>query len=57
MINIQGAIQKFQEKKQKLGFLLHIGLLLNSPLRTEYNDLHDQEDYQMTFLGHPSVWR
>ena len=47
------------KKKQKIGFLLQtfMGRLRNSPLRTEYNDLHDQEDYRMTFLAHPSVWR
>ena len=58
---LQGAIQKFQDfiiKKKLVFFCKHfIGRLRNSPLRTEYNDLHDQEDDQMTFLGHPSVWR
>ena len=58
---LQGGIQKFQDfiKKQKLVFFCKyiIGRLGNSPLRTEYNDLHDQADYRMTFLAHPSVWR
>ena len=59
---LQGVIQKFQDfiKKTKNWFSFAkniIGLLQNSPFRTEYNDLHDQEDYRMTFLGHPSVWR
>ena len=51
---LQGAIQKFQDfiKNKKLGFFCKhfIGLLRNSPLCTEYNDLHDQEDYRITFL-------
>ena len=58
---IQGGIQKFQDfiKNKKLVFFCKhfIGRRRNSPLRTEYNDLHDQEDYRMTLLGHPSVWR
>ena len=41
------GIQKFQDL---VFFCKHsIGRLGNSPLRTEYNDLHDQEDYRMTF--------
>ena len=59
--NMQDGIQKFQDfikKQKKVFFCKHfIGRLGNSPLRTEYNDLHDQEDYRITFLGHPSVWR
>ena len=48
----------YKTKKKLVFFCKHfIGRLRNSPLRTEYNDLHDQEDYRMTFLGHPSVWR
>ena len=44
-------------KKKLVFFCKHfIGRLRNSPLRTEYNDLHDPEDYRMAFLGHPSVW-
>ena len=48
----------YKKKNKKLVFFCKhfIGRLRNSPLRTEYNDLHDQEDYRMT-LGHPSVWR
>ena len=50
---LQGGIQKFQYfiKNQKLIFICKhfIGRLRNSPLRTEYNDLHDQEDYRITF--------
>ena len=47
------------KKNKKLDFFCKhfIGRLRNSSLRTEYNNLHDQEDYRMTFLGHPSVWR
>ena len=49
----------FYKKNRKLIFFCKhfISRLRNSPLRTEYNDLHDQEDYRMTFLDHPSVWR
>ena len=57
---IQGGIQKIFRDfiKKKNWFLLQTCLRLrNSPLRTEFNDLHDPEDYQMTFLGHPSLWR
>ena len=42
------------KKNQKLDFFCKHFI---GPLRTEYNDLHDQEDYRMTFLSHPSVWR
>ena len=54
MSQLQGGIQKFQDfikkKKTLVFFCKHfIGRLRNSPLRTEYNDLHDQEDYRMTF--------
>ena len=57
---VQGEIQKFRDfkkKKKKLVFLCKhfIGRLRNSPLRTEYNVLHDQEDYRITFLGHPFI--
>ena len=46
----------YKENKKLVFFCKHfIGRLRNSPLRTEYNDLHDEEDYRMTFLGHPSV--
>ena len=50
------GIQKFQDfikKNIKLVFFCKnfIGRLRNSPLRTEYNDLHDQEDNRMTFLA------
>ena len=39
------------ENKILVFFCKHfIGRLRNSPLRTEYNDLHDQEDYRMTFF-------
>ena len=48
----------YKKNKKLVFFCKHfIGHLRNSPLRTEYNDYHDQEDYRMTFLGHPSVWR
>ena len=57
--DIQGGIQGLYKKNKKLVFFCKncIARLRNSPLRTEYIDLHDQEDYRMTFLGHPSVWR
>ena len=59
---IQGGIQKFEDyiknNKKLVLFCKHIIVRFrNSPLRTEYNDLHDQEDYRMTFLGHPSALR
>ena len=48
----------YKKKNKKLVFCKHfIAGLRNSPLRTEYNDLHDHEDYRMNLLGHPSVWR
>ena len=54
-VHIQGGIQKFQDfmRKNKLVFFCKhfIGRLRNSPLRTEYNDLHDQEDYRMLSMA------
>ena len=50
-VEIQGAIQKFQDfiKKTKNWFSYANILLAFEIVRTEYNDLHDQEDYRMTF--------
>ena len=44
------------KKNKKLIFFCKRFIGRNSLLRTEYNDLHDQEDYRMTLLGHPPVW-
>ena len=47
----------YKKTKKSVFFCKHFIGLRNSPLRTEYNDLHDQKDYRMTSLDHLSVWR
>ena len=43
----------YKKNKKLVFFCKHFMVRLrNSPC----NDLHDQEDYRKTFLGHPSVW-
>ena len=56
---LNSKVLELYKKKQKIGFLLQTFYWSPSKqsLRTECNDLHDQEDYRMNFLGHPSVWR
>ena len=59
---LQGVIQKFQDfiKKTKNWFSFANILLVTFkivPFALNATILHDQEDYRMTFLGHPSVWR